>query len=132
MTSGEDRLKLRPYTDHELTLTGERVGTVIRITLAGNADIHAIAPITVFLEQLHVESLRLAATEVLVDFQQLEFMNSSCLKSFVTWISSVSETPPEQQYKIQFISNPELRWQRRSLHALSCFAADLVTVSTPL
>jgi hypothetical protein len=117
------------YTDDELALTAGYDDAVIRVTLVGNADIHAIAPITLFLEKLHHEALRLVAREVLVDFQQLEFMNSSCLKSFVTWISGVSETPPEHQYRIRFISNPELRWQRRSLHALSCFAADLVTVA---
>ncbi len=58
----------------------------------------------------------------------LEFMNSSCMKTFVTWIGLDQGLEADKQYKIRFRSNPEIHWQRRSLHALSRFAADLVTV----
>jgi len=35
---------------------------------------------------------------------------------------------PSGQYRIRFLSNPSILWQRRSLHALSCFAAELITI----
>ena len=57
-------------------------------------------------------------------------MNSSCFKSFVTWISDVSELEPDKQYKIRLLSKPEMHWQRRSLHALRCFAVDLISIET--
>ncbi len=55
-------------------------------------------------------------------------MNSSSFKIFVAWLANVQELPPEKQYKITLRSNPNLHWQRRSLAALSCFAAELVTI----
>ncbi len=55
-------------------------------------------------------------------------MNSSCFKSFVTWIGEVQDLQPDKQYRIHFRSNPEMLWQRRSLHALRCFAVDLITI----
>jgi hypothetical protein len=47
--------------------------------------------------------------------------------SFVSWIGEVSDLTAGQ-YRIRFLSNPSILWQRRSLHALSCFAAELVTI----
>jgi hypothetical protein len=82
------------------------------------------------LPRVHEEALRRSAAEVVVDFRKLEFMNSSCFKSFVTWISEVQELAPEKQYRLRLLSSPEMHWQRRSLHALRCFAVDLISVET--
>jgi hypothetical protein len=100
----------------------------IRIKLAGSADARAIAPLSSLLVALHNEVVRVGAKQVVVDFIDLEFMNSSCFKSFVTWISSVQDAA--EQYRVTFRSNPATLWQRRSLHALSSFAGDLVSVET--
>lgn len=98
----------------------------VRIKLAGNADARVVMPLTTLLPQLHTEATRLGAKRVIVDFLELEFMNPSCFKSFVTWIATVLEA--SDQYQVTFLSNPTMLWQRRSLHALSCFAADLISV----
>lgn len=100
----------------------------VRIKLTGNADVVAIEPLSTLLPKLHAEATRNGVDHVIVDLLELEFMNSSCFKSFVTWISTLQGA--EKQYRITFFSNPAMLWQRRSLHALSCFAADLVTVET--
>jgi hypothetical protein len=100
----------------------------VRLTFTGNADGKAIQPLEDLLEKLHPEVVRVGAKKVIVDFLNLEFMNSSCFKSFVAWISKVQEET--EQYRVTFLSNPETLWQRRSLHALSCFAADLISIET--
>ena len=102
----------------------------IRLRLAGNADMRSMSPLHLFLTRLHTEARRLRVGEVIVDLRELEFMNSSCFKNFVTWITDVRESMVESQYKIRFLSNPELLWQRRSLHALCGFAKELITVDT--
>ena len=100
------------------------------LRLSGNADMAAKDGLDALLPRVHAEARRLAVPEVVVDFRQLEFMNSSCFKAFVSWISEVSELEPTEQYKIKLLSKPELHWQRRSLHALRCFAVDLISVET--
>lgn len=100
----------------------------VRLKLTGSADAAAIEPLSTLLPKLHTEATRVGVDHVIVDFLELEFMNSSCFKSFVTWISTLQEA--KDQYRITFFSNPTMLWQRRSLHALSCFAADLVSVET--
>ena len=108
----------------ETTLTEGR----LRLTLAGTADVRAIEPLGRLLPKIYDHSAAGSIDDVTVDVLTLEFMNSSCFKAFVAWITSVQER--EGAYRITFVSNPKFYWQRRSLHALLCFAADLVSLET--
>ena len=95
--------------------------------LSGTADLRVTDSVEAILARVHQSAMELGIAEVRMDLRELEFMNSSCFKSFVSWISEVSDLP-SGQYRIRFLSNPSILWQRRSLHALSCFAAELVTI----
>lgn len=103
---------------------------VIRVRFSGTADLEAKDDLEVFVKKLHREALRLAATKVIIDFRELEFMNSSCFKIFVALLAQVRDLEVAQQYRIHLLSNPNMLWQRRSLAALSCFAVDLVAIET--
>lgn len=106
-------------------LTREDSGLVAK--LWGTADLRVTDSVEAILSRVHQQALELGIPEVQMDLRELEFMNSSCFKSFVSWISEVSDLT-SGQYRIRFLSNPSILWQRRSLHALSCFAAELVTI----
>jgi hypothetical protein len=101
----------------------------LTVILAGNADLNVKADLDRFVAAVHSEAQRSRAKEVLVDLKELEFMNSSCLKSFVWWITRVQELATPYQYKITFVSSPSMYWQRRSLSALAGLASDLVSIS---
>lgn len=100
----------------------------LKAWLKGNADYAALDALEMLLARAHTEATRLAVTEMVIDLRHLEFMNSSCFKCFLSWISNIQELEPERQYKVKFLSNPQLHWQRRSLHSLRCFAVELITV----
>jgi hypothetical protein len=104
-------------------------GTSLEVLLRGNADYAALDALDMLLERMHSESRRLGIKEVVIDLRQLEFMNSSCFKSFVSWITNIQELDAEHQYKVKFLSNPSMHWQKRSLHSLRCFAVELISVS---
>lgn len=106
-------------------LTREETGLVAK--LSGTADLRVTDSVEAILTRVHQKAIELNIPEVQMDLRELEFMNSSCFKSFVSWISEVSDLTTGQ-YRIRFLSNPSILWQRRSLHALSCFAAELVTI----
>lgn len=103
---------------------------VMTTRFRGTADFEAKPALDHYVEALHLEARRVGATKVVLDFRELEFMNSSSFKVFVTWLSQIQELPAEQQYRIHFLSNPGIHWQRRSLAALSCFAVNLVSIET--
>ena len=100
----------------------------IQVSLTGTADLTVKNQLERFLRDVHAEAQRSLAEEVTVDVRQLEFMNSSCLKCFVWWISTVQEQPGEGKYRIVFVSSPSVYWQRRSLNALACLANDIITI----
>ena len=98
----------------------------LALRFSGNGDMNAISPLSLYLKQVHDEALRLGVSEVSCDLQQLVFMNSSCFKSFVVWIDTVKNAA--HPYKIRFLTDPNLHWQRRSLEALRRLAANIVTI----
>jgi hypothetical protein len=100
----------------------------ILVRLAGTADLTVKSHLDSFLREVHTEAQRRLAEVVTVDVRQLDFINSSCLKSFVWWISTVQEQPGEGRYRIIFLSSPSKPWQRRSLNSLACIASDIITV----
>jgi len=101
---------------------------VLGIEFSGTGDMNAIALLSDYLKQVHLEALRLNVTEVACDLQKLVFMNSSCFKSFVVWIDTVKNAP--RPYQIRFLTDPQLHWQRRSLEALRRLAASIVSIET--
>jgi hypothetical protein len=100
----------------------------ILVSLTGTADLTVRSQLDHFLREVHSKAQRCLAEVVTVDVRQLEFMNSSCLKCFVWWVSTVQKQPGEGKYRIIFVSSPSVYWQRRSLNALACLASDIITI----
>jgi len=123
MTSWVETMKENDFTAD--ASTSERR---IQVSLTGTADLTVKTQLDRFLRNVHSEAQRCLAEEVTVDVRQLEFMNSSCLKCFVWWISTVQEQAGEGKYRIVFVSSPSVYWQRRSLNALACLANDIITI----
>lgn len=100
----------------------------IQVSLTGTADLTVKSQLDRFLRDIHSEAQRCLAEEVTVDVRQLEFMNSSCLKSFVWWVGAVQEQVGDGRYRIVFVSSPTVYWQRRSLNALACLANEIISI----
>jgi hypothetical protein len=98
----------------------------LSIAFSGSGDMNAIELLAGYLKQVHEQALRLSIQQVRCDFRRLGFMNSSCFKSFVVWIDTVKNAPIA--YKISFLTDPNLHWQRRSLEALRRLAVDVVSI----
>ena len=101
-------------------------GGKLTVSFVGTGDVAAIEVLGAYLKQVHAEAERLHLTEVTCDFRKLSFMNSSCFKAFVVWIDTVKNTAPS--YRIRFLTDPEMHWQRRSLEALRRLATGVVSV----
>ena len=98
--------------------------------LAGNADIGVKSALADFLGQVHEAARSESVSQVVVDLKDVEFMNSACLKTIVTWIFIARELPLANRYEILLVSDPNILWQRRSVHALACVATELVRLQS--
>jgi len=99
----------------------------LRAKFVGNGGMDATPILGDYLKRLHAEACRLAVAEVVVDFSDLYFMNSSCFKCFASWLSTNMKLGAAS-YGVRFVTNAQLHWQKRSLEALQCFAPQLVQI----
>jgi hypothetical protein len=106
------------------TLEGKR----LELHLWGNADLRVKDKLDGFLAAADTQAMLHELPEVIADLRQLAFMNSSCIKALVTWLSGVQERSPAEQYRIRFLRDPDARWQSRSLQFLVAFAPKLITI----
>ena len=120
---------LPAYQNSNIGIDAHHDNDTVTLALAGNADIQALEPLESIFPRLHAEAIRLDVREVTVDLQRLDFINSSCIKAFVNWIAMDQNESPTQQYRIRFVLNAKLHWQRRTINALMCFAPRLVQVA---
>jgi anti-anti-sigma factor len=122
------RLTLEPLVGPEFFLVVAENGDQARLRLSGSVDMDAVPMLDPFLRKLHAEVLRERFRVVVFDLSGLQFMSSSPLQCFVSYINLVNKLASEQRYGIRFVSNPKLHWQRRSLEALYRFAPDVVSI----
>lgn len=97
-----------------------------QVRFAGNGDADAVPFLDQFLKKLHEELVMKRALDVRVDLGELYFMNSSCLKAFVSWIHKVNTNG--RPYAIRLLMNARQQWQMRSLATLKRLAPAVVTI----
>ena len=115
--------------DAEFEASAVIEGNAIIMRLWGDADLRVNGALGPFLASVDEEACRSGLGEVVADFRELVFMNSSCIKGFVHWLGTVQEREEAKQHRIRFLSDPAAHWQSRSLQALSAFAPKIVTVA---
>ena len=119
---------LDPIQEQDFRATGDFDDARLNLRLWGNADQRSNTLLDGFLQDADRQTVAAAIKEVVVDFRELVFMNSSCLKALVTWLRRVQEHPPAQRYAIRFLHEPEAHWQIRSFSALAAFGRGVLTI----
>jgi hypothetical protein len=103
-------------------------GTAIAVKLSGNCDSQATSLLDVFLVTLHEQALGARAKTVALDCEELYFMNSASLKSFVTWLTKIKVLPAPQRYQVSIRTNRFLAWQSRSFGAIQRSAPEVLAL----
>ena len=101
-------------------------GTTVVAKFSGNAESDDYEPMAKFIGDVQTAATRANATRVVADLRELEFATSSCLKVLAGWVITIEEQ--SAPYTVEFLSNPQHAWQRRSLRALEVCAPAVVRV----
>ena len=120
-------LGIAPMAVEAFSITPEIEDARLVLRLTGNGDMAAAQPLDRYLKQVHREALRVPVSEVAVNLRELYFMNSSCLKAFVTWIDMLAGGL-DQPYRIRFVGSSKLGWQKRTLDALQRLGPAVVNL----
>lgn len=112
----------------ELHVVAHRAGSEVHVVLQGSADVLAEAALAALVGRIDEEVRRVGLREVVVDICGLEFMNSSCFKSVISWLLAVRRLPDGARYTMRLRVDASVYWQRRSLTALAFFGGDNVVI----
>jgi hypothetical protein len=119
-------LELAAIEQPGFTAAASQEPEAISVRLSGTADGLVHTQLDRYLKELHLEACRLGAPEVNVDVTGLNFINSSCLMLFVTWVMSMRDLEAERQYRLVLSSGT--KQQRRAFAVLANVAVGLVTI----
>jgi hypothetical protein len=115
-----------PLIEEEGLILGPVEGVGGRVRFAGTGEAEGAAVLDRFLALLHRQALSQKLPEVTIELEELEFINSSCLKAMVAWIYKVdTEGRP---YTIRLVRDAALHWQRTSLATLQRLAPQVVVL----
>ena len=79
-------------------------------------------------EKVHNGVLENSYKEVMADFRELNFLNSSGIKAVAKWIMKLSEVDDIQKYIIKIVHNKDITWQVTSLPTLTFLVPGAVQV----
>jgi hypothetical protein len=79
-----------------------------------------------FFDEMHQKIVDNGIKNVTADFTDLQFLNSSGLKSIIRWIMNDANLPDDKQYHIKILYNKEIGWQETSLTTFKDLVPDLV------
>ncbi len=115
-----------PTVEEEGLTLGPVPGANDRVRFAGTGEAEGAAVLDRFLGILHRQALANQLRRVTIELEELEFINSSCIKAMVAWIYKVdTEGRP---YKIHLRRDAKMHWQRTSLATLQRLAPDVVVI----
>jgi hypothetical protein len=122
-----ESLEIEDVKDRDFGTKTQHDGSSITVHMRGNWDMKAVGPLDQFIRSLQTQAQSLKVGQVIVHMSEVEFINSSSLKSFARWLGSLSKTG-QDHYSVTFCTDSP--WQRRSLEALKALAGDKVTIQS--
>lgn len=80
-----------------------------------------------FFRRVHEAALKSGLKELAVDVRGLSFVNSSAIRLFIDWAIWVSQAA-NGSYRLRFVRNPSVTWQRVSFPAIVQLATQHVVL----
>ena len=118
---------LTPPSLDDVRIVVEPPGTVkFSGTIASRDPAADLAP---FLRQVHSAAIEASLQAVNVDVTALTFVNSSAIRLFVDWTTWAKNEPSHDRYRLHFVANKQITWQKTTLMALQSLAPNVITVA---
>ena len=107
-----------------------RLDATPELRFAGTIEASIAGRLAALVDQLHAQLQASNATAIAIDLVRLEFMSATGVNVLARWLDAVRALAPAQQYKLRFVTNPALVWQRATVASLQRFAPELVTIES--
>ena len=122
--------ELKPVSKDGFAIVPEVSAGVVNVRLSGSCDSQSLSQLDRFLADLHDETVRVGAKTVRLDCENLYFMNSAAVKSFVIWLTKIKALAPPHRYRVTVRTNRHLAWQQRTFGSISRSAPQVLTTES--
>ncbi|MBN2535531.1 MAG: hypothetical protein JXB88_21815 [Spirochaetales bacterium] len=124
-----NRLGIEPVSEERITINVLDNPNGITVKFTGDIDMEDPSIILdPLFEKVHDGVLENNYKEVIADFRELNFLNSSGIKAVAKWIMKLSEVDDTQKYIIKIVHNKDITWQVTSLPTLTFLVPGAVQV----
>lgn len=123
-----NRLNVEELKRDKVEINIEDIDEGIRLKFNGDIDMQDPGPLlNPFFDKVHNALVENEVKEVEADFRELQFLNSSGIKTLIKWIMKIPQLPDEKKYKVKIIYSGKITWQGTSLKTLIYLAPGYAT-----
>jgi len=124
-----NKLGIEPIAQEKIKISINDVGNAIEVSFVGDIDMEDPSVILdPLFEKVHSGVVQNQITEVLANFKELNFLNSSGIKAVAKWIMKLAMLPPDKKYSIRIQHNKAITWQVTSLPTLTFLVPGAVKI----
>ena len=101
----------------------------ICVKMSGEIDLQDPKPLlNGLLEELHTGIIDKGLKELVYDFKELTYLNSTSIAVFAKWIVKLSTIEENKRFIIRIIMDKNITWQETSLPTLTYLVPGIVTI----
>ena len=120
---------LEPFAVDDVRVVPSLIDKVLRVTLSGNVDMRDPGEVfNGFWKDVDERAAGLGLERVEVDLRSVGFMNSSGILTLVRWVMRLIPGARAVRYKVLFLYDPNVTWQRTNVPVLSRLAPETVSL----
>lgn len=124
-----NKIGVAPIAQDKIKINVEDTANGIAIRFVGDIDMEDPSIIMdPLFEKVHSSVVTQKIPEVVADFQNLNFLNSSGIKAVAKWIMKLAMLPADKKYGIKIQHNKAITWQVTSLPTLTFLVPGAVKI----
>jgi hypothetical protein len=117
--------RVEPLVLDGVEITAQRDVVAMKGVLSMRSPSETVTP---FLRRVHMAATEAGLKKLTVDMTELRFMNSSSIRSLVDWVEWIRKEPEARQYRLLFVTKPDVTWQQTTMSAIRAFGGEHVSV----
>jgi hypothetical protein len=124
-----NKLNIEPVNQARISITVNDTSSGVGVSFVGDIDMQDPGEILdPLFDKIHNSCLSKGIKQVSLNFTQLNFLNSSGIKSIAKWIMKLVDLSDDKKYLITIIHNKDITWQVTSLPTLTFLVPGVVKV----
>lgn len=124
-----NKLGIDPIEQEKIKITINDAGSGVEVHFIGDIDMEDPSVILdPLFEKVHTGVVNNKLGEVIANFKELNFLNSSGIKAVAKWIMKLAMLPADKKYNIRIQHNKAITWQVTSLPTLTFLVPGAVKI----